>query len=99
MNRQLTSVEIPAALVAITDEAIASQPVNAEVDARGLLCPMPLLKTKQALRELAVDQLLRVVATDPASLRDFVSFAQITQQFIEGFFTRDQVYYYLIRKQ
>jgi tRNA 2-thiouridine synthesizing protein A len=99
LNRELMSVEIPAALIAVIDEAIVSRPVNAELDARGLLCPLPLLKAKQALRELNLGELLRVVATDQASLRDFVSFAQITQQLIEGFFTRDQLYYFLIRKQ
>jgi tRNA 2-thiouridine synthesizing protein A len=92
-------VEIPEALVAVIDEDIVLRPVTAEVDARGMLCPLPLLKAKQALRELGRGDLLRVVATDQASLRDFVSFAQITQQPIEGFFVGDQVYYYLIRKQ
>jgi tRNA 2-thiouridine synthesizing protein A len=99
LNKELLSVEIPAALFAIIDESIVLQPVSAEVDARGALCPLPLLKAKQALRGLAVGELLRVTATDQASLKDFVSFAQITQQQIEGFFTRAQVYYYLIRKQ
>jgi tRNA 2-thiouridine synthesizing protein A len=98
LNTDSASLEIPDTLVALTDETILTQPVRAEVDARDLVCPLPLLKAKQALRELNAGDLLRVVATDAGSLKDFVSFAQITQQIIEGFFVRDQVYYYLIRK-
>ena len=42
-----------------------------EVDARGLLCPLPLLKAKKALNALAPGALLRVLATDTGSVRDF----------------------------
>jgi tRNA 2-thiouridine synthesizing protein A len=44
------------------------------LDARGLRCPMPLLKLKQALHGLAVDDVLSVSTTDPVSQRDFVVF-------------------------
>lgn len=50
--------------------------VVVEVDARGLRCPLPLLKAKQALRDLAPGQALRVWATDAGSVRDFDSFAR-----------------------
>lgn len=75
-----------------------TQSVSAELDTQGLMCPLPLLKTKQALRNLAVGDLLRVIATDSGSLKDFVAFAQITGQIMEGFYTQDGAYYYLIRK-
>ena len=42
-----------------------------ELDVTGLSCPMPLLKAKLALNELAPLQILKVVATDPASEKDF----------------------------
>lgn len=92
-------LEIPQILDALNNSAVITQPVIAEVDARGLACPLPLLKAKQAMRALAANDLIRIVATDSGSLKDFVSFAQITGQRIEGFYQQDQVYYYLIRKQ
>ena len=52
--------------------------VDRELDVRGLNCPMPILKTKKLLGELSSGQTLRVVATDPGSLRDFQAFARQT---------------------
>jgi TusA-related sulfurtransferase len=52
--------------------------VDKEVDARGLNCPLPILKAKKALSEMQSGQALRVVATDPGSLRDFAAFARQT---------------------
>ncbi len=52
--------------------------VDAEVDARGLNCPLPILKAKKALAGMASGQLLRVLATDPGSVRDFQAFARQT---------------------
>ncbi|MBV8666429.1 MAG: sulfurtransferase TusA family protein [Burkholderiaceae bacterium] len=49
-----------------------------ELDARGLNCPLPILKTKKALAEMASGQVLRVLATDPGSVRDFQAFAKQT---------------------
>lgn len=51
---------------------------NKELDARGLNCPLPILKTKKALAEMASGEVLRVVATDPGSVRDFQAFARQT---------------------
>ncbi|OYQ39744.1 hypothetical protein CHU94_10335 [Rhodoferax sp. TH121] len=49
-----------------------------EVDTRGLNCPLPILKAKKALAELVSGQTLKVVATDPGSIRDFQAFAKQT---------------------
>lgn len=49
-----------------------------EVDARGLNCPLPILRAKKALNDLASGQVLKVVATDPGSRRDFEAFARQT---------------------
>jgi tRNA 2-thiouridine synthesizing protein A len=49
-----------------------------DLDARGLNCPLPILKAKKALAELASGQVLRIVATDPGSVRDFQAFAKQT---------------------
>jgi tRNA 2-thiouridine synthesizing protein A len=49
-----------------------------ELDARGLNCPLPILKAKKALAEMTSGQVLRVMATDPGSVRDFQAFAKQT---------------------
>jgi TusA-related sulfurtransferase len=49
-----------------------------EIDARGLNCPLPILKAKKALSELISGQVLRVVSTDAGSVRDFQAFAKQT---------------------
>ena len=49
-----------------------------EVDARGLNCPLPILRTKKALNDMASGQVLRILATDPSSVRDFEAFARQT---------------------
>jgi TusA-related sulfurtransferase len=49
-----------------------------EIDTRGLNCPLPILKAKKALAELYSGQVLKVVSTDPGSVRDFQAFAKQT---------------------
>ena len=49
-----------------------------DVDARGLNCPLPILRTKKALSEMQSGQVLRILATDPGSAKDFESFARQT---------------------
>ena len=49
-----------------------------EVDARGLNCPLPILKAKKALNSMQSGQTVRVVATDAGSVRDFQAFAKQT---------------------
>jgi tRNA 2-thiouridine synthesizing protein A len=49
-----------------------------QIDTRGLNCPLPILKAKKALADMASGQLLQVVATDPGSVRDFQAFARQT---------------------
>ncbi len=49
-----------------------------EIDTRGLNCPLPILKAKKALSDMATGQVLKVVSTDPGSARDFVAFAKQT---------------------
>ncbi|CAK7028971.1 sulfurtransferase TusA family protein [Saezia sanguinis] len=52
--------------------------VDQELDARGLFCPLPILKAKKALATMSSGQLLRVVATDSSSMQDFQAFAKQT---------------------
>ncbi len=49
-----------------------------EIDTSGLNCPLPILKAKKALNEMSTGQLLKVIATDPGSWRDFEAFAKQT---------------------
>jgi tRNA 2-thiouridine synthesizing protein A len=49
-----------------------------ELDARGLNCPLPILRTKKALAELQSGQVLKVVATDPGAVKDFQAFSRQT---------------------
>jgi TusA-related sulfurtransferase len=52
--------------------------IDKEIDTRGLNCPLPILRAKKALAEIASGQVLKVVATDKGSLRDFQAFAKQT---------------------
>ena len=49
-----------------------------EIDTRGLNCPLPILKAKKALAEMSSGETLKVISTDPGSVRDFKAFARQT---------------------
>jgi len=49
-----------------------------ELDARGLNCPLPILRTKKALTEMSTGQVLKVLATDPGAVKDFAAFSRQT---------------------
>ena len=52
--------------------------VDREIDTRGLNCPLPILRAKKALADLTSGQVLKVVSTDPGSMRDFKAFCKQT---------------------
>ncbi len=52
--------------------------IHKEVDTRGLNCPLPILKAKKALADMATGDVLKVVSTDPGSIRDFQAFSKQT---------------------
>lgn len=52
--------------------------IDKEIDTKGLNCPLPILKAKKALSDMRSGQTLKVVATDPGSVRDFQAFAKQT---------------------
>lgn len=70
-----------------------------ELDATDLTCPMPLLKAKRALNGMASGQLLRVVATDPGSERDFEVFSRQSGHALEHAERVDDRFIYLLRKR
>lgn len=49
-----------------------------ELDARGLNCPLPILRAKKSIQSLSVGQVLRIVSTDPGSVKDFEAFCKQT---------------------
>jgi tRNA 2-thiouridine synthesizing protein A len=52
--------------------------IHKEVDTRGMNCPLPILKAKKALADMASGDVLKVVSTDPGSIRDFQAFSKQT---------------------
>jgi tRNA 2-thiouridine synthesizing protein A len=69
------------------------------LDARGLSCPLPIVKTAQAMKALASGQLLEVLATDPGSVKDFAAWSKTTgnelvEQSVDG-----GVYRFVLRKK
>ncbi|WP_374564100.1 sulfurtransferase TusA family protein [Nitrosomonas sp.] len=52
--------------------------IDKELDARGLVCPLPILRTKQSLAAMSSGQILRIIATDKGSVIDFQVFAEQT---------------------
>ena len=70
-----------------------------EIDTRGLNCPLPVLKAKKALSEMASGEVLKVLATDPGSVRDFQAFARQTGNELVGQSSAaDQFVHYLKRR-
>ena len=69
------------------------------LDASGLTCPMPLLKAKQALNGMQPGALLRVIATDPGSVRDFEVFSAQSGNALLESRQQDGSYFYLLEKK
>ena len=70
-----------------------------EIDTRGLNCPLPILKAKKALADMASGEILKVLATDPGSVRDFQAFARQTgNELIEQSQSADEYIHFLRRR-
>jgi tRNA 2-thiouridine synthesizing protein A len=69
-----------------------------EFDASGLACPMPIVKTKKSLADMASGQVLRVIATDPGSVSDMQAFTEQTFHNILSSTTENKKYIFLIKK-
>jgi len=69
------------------------------LDVMGLNCPMPLLKAKKALNEMQPNELLRVLATDPGSVRDFEVFCRQSGNALLESSHNGDTYSYLLRKK
>ena len=69
------------------------------LDVKGLNCPMPLLKAKKALNEMSGGECIRVLATDPGSVRDFDVFTRQSGNRLLESGEDDGTYFYLIEKK
>ena len=82
----------------MTDAVSADYLFDAELDARGLSCPLPLLKAKLELNRLPSGAVLKVLATDAGSQRDFHSFTRLAGHQMVHETLVDGVYGYWLRK-
>ena len=73
--------------------------IHKEIDTRGLNCPLPILKAKKALSDMASGQLLKVVATDSGSLRDFQAFAKQTSNELVEQQTVGEEFIHILRRR
>lgn len=71
---------------------------TATLDAKGLACPMPIVKTKKALKELAAGDTLSVESTDPGSMKDMDAFCRMTGHELMSSSEADGVFTYEIKK-
>lgn len=82
---------------------MSSQPAlptaDREVDARGLNCPLPILRAKKALADLGSGQVLKVIATDPGSQRDFTAFAKQTGNELIAVDTGERQWTYYLKRR
>ncbi len=70
-----------------------------ELDTRGLSCPLPILKTKKSLNELASGQVLKIVATDPGSVKDMQAFAKQTGHALLSSEEQNKTFVFFMKKK
>ncbi|HEU0201959.1 MAG TPA: sulfurtransferase TusA family protein [Burkholderiaceae bacterium] len=74
-------------------------PFQKEIDTRGLNCPLPILRAKKALADMMSGQVLKIVATDPGSIRDFQAFARQTGNQLLGQFTVEREFIHYLKRR
>lgn len=80
-------------------ETLTDVRIDRELDARGLNCPLPILRTKKSLNDMTHGQVLKVVATDPGSVRDFQAFCKQTGNQLVSSTERDGEFLFVLRKK
>jgi tRNA 2-thiouridine synthesizing protein A len=70
-----------------------------ELDARGLNCPLPILRTKKSLADMSSSQILKVMATDPGSVKDFQAFSKQTGNELLEYEQANGEYIFFMRKK
>ena len=71
---------------------------NQELDARGLNCPLPILRAKKTLNAMSVGEVLKIIATDPGSVKDFEAFATQTGNELMGSSEDNGEFLFLLKK-
>ncbi len=71
---------------------------DAMLDAKGMNCPLPILKAKKALKELHVGGTLEIIATDPGAVKDFAAFCRTTGNELVEQDEGDGVYRFVIKR-
>ena len=71
---------------------------DAVLDAKGLKCPIPVLRARRAMKPLAAGEVLEIQATDPSSVQDFKAFCETTGDELLESREADGVYFFKIRK-
>ncbi len=69
-----------------------------ELDACGLSCPLPILRTRKALQKMAIGEVLHIIATDPGTVIDIQAFSHQNGHELLESREEDGTYYYLLRK-
>ncbi len=72
--------------------------IHTTVDAKGLSCPMPIVKTAQAVKTVPAGELIEVLATDPGSVKDFAAWTRSTGNTIIEQTEADGVYRFVIKR-
>lgn len=80
------------------DAGVTDEKYDVFIDARGLACPMPLIKTRQAIMVVEPGATICVLATDPTSKRDFEMFAEATGHKLLRQEKEDDVFLYVVEK-
>ena len=70
-----------------------------ELDAKGLNCPLPILRAKKALADMTSSQVLRIMATDPGSVKDFAAFAKQTGNELLSTAEKGKEYEFFIKRK
>jgi TusA-related sulfurtransferase len=78
---------------------MATLEITSTVDARGLSCPLPIVRTAQAMKTLASGQLLEVLATDPGSVKDFAAWSKSTGNGLVDQTVEAGVYRFVLRRK
>ncbi len=80
-------------------DTAAPETVDREVDARGLNCPLPILRTKKALNGMTSGQTIRVLTTEPGSVRDFRAICRQNGNELVGEGERGGAFWFVLRRR
>jgi tRNA 2-thiouridine synthesizing protein A len=70
-----------------------------ELDARGLNCPLPILRAKKALTDMNSGQVLKILATDPGAVKDFEAFSKQTGNALLSSNTENDAFTFFMKKK